>query len=238
MFNNLSKILHWFFRKRIRLITISAGIFLFGIAGAILACEWIVTLAAKGNVFTTVSTTPHCPVGLVLGCGQYLANGRNNLYFRYRIDAAEKLYKAGKVDVLIVSGDNHRKGYDEPSAMKSALIHRGVPAEKIHCDYAGFRTLDSVIRAKEVFCSDRVVVISQRFHDERAIFIGKARGIDTLAFAARDVSSRGGLRTRIRERLARVKAVLDVTLLQKKPKFLGEKIPVITTNSPPKNTSI
>lgn len=197
-----------------------------GIGCLILACEFMVKKSSKGKIFSTVETTPHCPVGLVLGCSQYLANGRQNLYFRYRIDAAEKLYKAGKVDVLIVSGDNHRKGYDEPSDMKSALIKRGVPAENIQCDYAGFRTLDSVIRARKVFCSDRIIVISQLFHGQRAIFIGNARGIDTLAFAARDVSRRAGLKTKLRERLARVKAVMDVTVLRKQPKFLGKKFPV------------
>ncbi|MDT8389185.1 MAG: ElyC/SanA/YdcF family protein [Lentisphaeria bacterium] len=211
---------------------IAALIFPIGAGCVILTCELMVITSSHGKIFSSVDTTPHCPVGLVLGCGQYLANGRENLYFRYRIDAAEQLYKAGKVDVLIVSGDNHRKGYDEPSDMKNALIKRGIPAEKVHCDYAGFRTLDSVIRARDVFCCNRMTVISQRFHGQRAVFIGNARDIDTLGFAARDVSSRAGLKTKLRERLARVKAVMDVTILRKQPKFRGEKIPVLTASRP------
>lgn len=203
-----------------------------GIVAVIFACELMVKKSSRGKIFITVDTTPYCPVGLVLGCGQYLANGRENLYFRYRIDAAEQVYKAGKVDVLIVSGDNHRKGYDEPGDMKNALIQRGIPAENIQCDYAGFRTLDSVIRAREVFCCNKLLVISQRFHGQRAVFIGNARGIETAAFAARDVSRRAGIKTKLRERLARVKAVLDVTVLRKQPKFLGQKIPLPVAKKP------
>lgn len=201
------------------------------VAGIVFLGERAVNKGAEGRVFSSAEKIPHRPVGLVLGCARTLADGRENLYFRYRMDAAAELFNSGKVDVLIVSGDNHRTGYDEPTEMKDALVSRGIPAARIQCDYAGFRTLDSIVRAKKVFCADRITVVSQRFHGQRAAYVGRARGLDVLVFAARDVSRRAGFRTCVRERLARVKAVLDVSILDKQPKFLGEKIPVVATGA-------
>jgi len=198
------------------------------LGGTLWACERAVSKAAERRTFDSVERVPYRPVGIVLGCSKHVAGGRLNLYFRYRIAAAAELYKAGKVDYLIVSGDNHRVGYDEPTDMKESLVEMGIPAERVQCDYAGFRTLDSVVRAGKVFCSDRITVISQRFHGERAVYIGNCHGLDVIAYNARDVRGRSGLRSACRERLARVKAVLDVNVLHKQPRFLGDQIPVGT----------
>jgi len=143
------------------------------------------------------------------------------------MEAAEKLYNAGKVEYFIVSGDNRKKGYNEPEDMRADLIRRGVPADKIYLDYAGFRTLDSVIRCKEVFGQEDITIISQKFHNERATFLAKAKGIKNVhAFNARDVSrqyGRSAVKVKIREVGAKTYAVLDL-VFNKKPKYLGEKV--------------
>lgn len=168
---------------------------------------------------------PANDIALLLGTSKYAVNGEN-LYFKYRIDAAANLYHAGKIKHFIVSGDNHIDYYNEPEQMKKSLIERGVPAEKITCDYAGFRTLDSVIRLKKVFMTSKVTIISQKFHLQRAIFIAKHNGIDAVGYAAEDVSNNYSIKTQIRELLAKPKAVLDVFVLNKQPKFLGEEIKI------------
>ena len=137
------------------------------------------------------------------------------------------MYKAGKVSKILVSGDNHSKDYDEPSYMKQALMERGVPESDIILDYAGFRTLDSVVRCKKVFGQERMTIISQGYHNARAIYLAKNSGIDTIGCDAKDIK-----RTRTyyiygigREALARVKMFVDL-VLDKQPKFLGEMIEI------------
>ncbi|MCT4586509.1 MAG: YdcF family protein [Carboxylicivirga sp.] len=189
------------------------------------ASNLIVENATGDKVFNSTQQIPHNKVGLLLGTGKMLSNGYVNLYYRYRIDAAVQLFKAGKVDYLLVSGDNSRKSYDEPSTIKADLIEKGVPAERIYLDYAGFRTLDSVVRCKAIFGQKSITVISQQFHNERAIYIAKNKGIDAVGFNAKGVSARYGFKTMVRERLARVKMMLDL-FFGKQPKFLGEKITI------------
>jgi len=135
------------------------------------------------------------------------------------------LYKAGKISFIVVSGDNSRKTYDEPTQMKADLVLGGVPEEVIFLDYAGFRTWDSVVRIKEIFSQDDFTIISQRFHNERAIYLAQRHGINAVAFNAKDVNKYYGLKTNIREKLARVKVFVDL-LTNKKPRFLGEKIEI------------
>jgi SanA protein len=168
---------------------------------------------------------PELPVALVLGCSPKIA-GRPNLFYVYRMDAAVRLYHAGRVRALIVSGDNGTKHYDEPTAMKEDLVRRGVPAKAVYCDHAGFRTLDSVVRAERIFGQKRFVVVSQRFHNERAVFLARRHGLQAEAFDARDVTGNPGLMTHLREYLARVQAVLDVTLLRTKPRFEGPPVEI------------
>ena len=181
---------------------------------------------AKPRVIENLDELPERKVGMVLGCAPMLTDGRPNLYFSYRIQAAAEIFNAGKVQYLLVSGDNSDPYYDEPTAMKKALMKAGVPEEKIVCDFAGLRTLDSVVRAKEVFLQDQFLLVSQPFHCKRAIYLGKAHGIDITAYPATDVSTSSGAKTQIREVFARVKALLDVTFLQTQPKHLGEPEPI------------
>lgn len=182
-------------------------------------------IAGHGRLHDDVAKVDGGAVGLVFGCDDRF-QGRENLYFRYRIDATEALWKAGKIRGIIVSGDNRHLNYNEPDKMRRALIARGVPAERIVCDYAGLRTLDSVVRAKEIFGVDKVVFISQRFQNERAAFLGRANGMEVTGFNARDVEGRGGFKTKAREIGARVKMWLDVHVLLTRPKHLGEPIPL------------
>lgn len=186
--------------------------------------EWRVQRAAAGRCFVDAAAVPHHRAAVVLGTGRVLRGGRLNAFFTTRVRAAATLFKAGRVDYLIVSGDNGHQGYDEPSDLKRDLIAAGVPPDRIYCDYAGFRTLDSVVRAKAVFGQDAFVIVSQRFHNERAVFLARAHGIDAVAFNAADVSGRNGLRARAREVLARAAAVLDVYVLRRGPKFLGPPV--------------
>lgn len=183
--------------------------------------------SAEGRVFDTAADLPDCEVALVLGCARVLPDGRRNLYFKHRIAAVVDLWESGRVQHVLVSGDNSRKDYDEPTDMKEALVEAGLPAERIHCDYAGFRTLDSVVRARDVFQLDRFVVVSQPFHVERALYIARELGIEAYGYTARDVGGRAGMKTRAREDLARVKAVLDVKVLDTQPKFRGEPVPIL-----------
>lgn len=178
--------------------------------------------ASRGRIFEEVSRVPKTKVGLVFGTTDRV-NGRENLYFRYRIEAAAALWKAGKLETLIVSGDNQSRYYNEPDKMRRALIGKGIPEDRIVCDYAGLRTLDSVVRAKEIFGADSILFISQRFQTERAIYLAKANGIDAYGFDAKDVEVHAGLRTKVREVGARVKMWLDVNFLHTRPKHMGEK---------------
>lgn len=177
-------------------------------------------------VYDDLYDIPHNQVGLLLGTSKQLRNGHTNLYFKYRIDAAVRLYKANKINFILVSGDNSLKSYNEPRDMMKALIERGIPQEVIYLDYAGFRTLDSVVRSNKIFGQKRMTVISQKFHNSRAIYIAQHHGIDAIGFNAQDVTLSSGFKTQLREKLARVKAFLDLYLLNKQPKFLGERIKI------------
>jgi SanA protein len=162
-------------------------------------------------------------VGLLLGTGKYNADSSINYYYKYRIDAVISVMRAKKIGYLIISGDNSRSDYDEPSMMRADLINAGIDSSRIFLDYAGFRTFDSIVRAREVFGQTSITVISQHFHNQRAVFIAGREGISAIGFNARDVSAKSGFKVVVREKLARVKVFADY-LLGNKPRFLGPKI--------------
>lgn len=206
--------------KRLAIIGLLA--FLLGV-GLIIYANVTAVWASRGKLFNDVKDLPPAKVGLVFGTSDRF-QGRENRYFRYRIDAAVDVWKAGKVETLIVSGDNRSKYYNEPQKMKDALVEEGVPASRIVCDYAGLRTLDSVVRAKEIFGLNKILVISQRFQNERAIYIAQAHGMEAYGYNAEDVELQAGSKTKIREVGARVKMWLDVNFLDTAPIHLGKKI--------------
>ena len=147
------------------------------------------------------------------------------MYFEYRIRATIQLYKSGKIKYVLVSGDNGNNNYDEPTAFKNELISRGIPAEKIYLDYAGFRTLDSVIRAHAIFGQSSFTIISQKFHNERAIYLAEKKRLNVVGYNAEDLTTNAGMKTKVREIFARTKAFLDI-LFGVGPKFYGEKITI------------
>lgn len=169
----------------------------------------VIADAGSGRLFNDVSIIPYNKTGLLPGTSKLLKNGHINPYYLYRIDAAVKLLAAGKIKYVIISGDNGRLEYNEPALMRADLIGAGVDSSVIFADYAGFRTFDSVIRLKEVFGQDSVTIISQQFHNEWAIYIAERENIDAIAFNAKDVSIAMGRRTQLREKLARVKVLMD-----------------------------
>ncbi len=188
---------------------------------------------------------PYNRVGVLLGTSPNVAIGRPNEFFTNRIIAASTLYKKGKIDFILVSGDNSHQSYNEPREMMKALIKEGVPKERIIADYAGFRTIDSIIRAKHVFMLNKATIISQEFHNERAIFIARANGINAIGFNASMPSSYlSSFRVEFREFFAKIMCVFDVYFLNSQPKFLGEPIaigdapmPKLPTNKPKQLTS-
>lgn len=182
-----------------------------------------VSSSTKDQLFDEIDQVPHHKVGMVLGTSKYLNGGQLNYYFTYRIEAAAQLYHAGKIDFIVVSGDNSRENYNEPKDMEEALIERGVPKDRIYLDYAGFRTLDSVYRMQAIFNEDAFTIISQPFHNERAVYIANHLNLKTVGFNAQDVTRKYGFKTLLREKFARVKVLLD-HFIDKKPKYLGPQI--------------
>lgn len=187
--------------------------------------NWAIRSNAEGKIFDRVSECPEVKTALVLGTSRINKHGNENLYFAYRIKAAVELYRAGKVKYILVSGDNSIKTYDEPTDMKNALVAAGIPANRIFLDYAGFRTLDSMERALKVFGQKEVIVVSQRFHNERAIYLGEHFGMTVYGYNAKDVAKMGGFKTKVRERFARMKVFWDI-LFGVDSKFLGEKVEI------------
>lgn len=209
-------------RKKIFIILIS--LIVLGITAPFLA-DVLVAQKTKNTHFFDLKDLPNKKVGLVLGTSKYLSNGNINLYYKYRIDATVELFNAGKIQYILVSGDNRKEHYNEPETMKADLIAAGIPEDKIVLDYAGFRTLDSMLRCKEVFGETDIIVISQKFHNERAIYIAQANGMNVLGYNAKDVNKKAGIKVAIREKFARVKMLLDLTF-NKQAKFYGPKIDI------------
>lgn len=185
----------------------------------------LVMINAQGKTFDDVSQLPKHRVGLVLGTSNRLVGGYTNPYFTYRVNAASEAIAQDKVEYLLISGDNGTRGYNEPIEFKKALLKKGVPSDKIVLDYAGFRTLDSVVRAQAVFGQNSLTIISQKFHNERAIYLAEHNNIEAVGFNARTLNHRLGWKVLVREYFARVKVFLDI-LLNVQPKFLGEPLPI------------
>lgn len=187
----------------------------------LLICNQIVVHNAKGKVFSELDSIAPTEWGLLLGTTPQTRIGRlPNQFFIYRIDAAEQLYKAGVIKSILISGDeNSLDGVNEVVCMKDSLVARGVDAKDIVLDGKGFRTLDTVVRAVKVYDIHSFVVISQRFHNERAIYLTEHLGLDVhdiYGYNAADATSSLSILTYIREYFARVKVFLDL-LTDKEP---------------------
>lgn len=189
---------------------ILSALFLVGaaaLAGTLLAwlAERRLGQMAEAWSFSDVARVPPVDVALVLGTAPIGPEGGPNRYFVYRLDAAAALWKAGKVKYLIVSGSG-----EEPTAMRAGLIERGVPAEAIYRDPAGYRTWDSVLRARDLYGRKRIVIVSQRFHLDRALFIARREGIEAWGLEARDVDTPYSVFTELRRYPSALRAYYDV----------------------------
>jgi len=208
-------------KKLLRLL----AIFILAPILLLLLCNQSINSAADGKTFYKTADIPKNKVGLVLGTSKKLSSGHPNPYYDYRITATVRLFKADKIEFVLVSGDNGSRYYNEPTAFKKDLVAAGIPAGKIFLDYAGFRTLDSMVRAKVVFGLHEVTVISQKFHNQRAIYLAERKGLKAIGYNAKDVSGQNGLKVHFREYFARVKVFVDL-IFNTQPKFFGEKIEI------------
>jgi len=217
----------FFKRSRRLLVFLTIATAVAPVAGLlfVLAANLYTTTSTRSLVYSDPAALPGRDVALVLGAN------RRTYHLQNRLQAAARLYEAGKVRHVLVSGDNHSADYDEPSAMRRRLIELGVPEEAITCDYAGFRTLDSVVRAKRIFGLDRLTIVSQEFHDYRALLIARRHGIDAVAFCAEEPPEGHRQVTRKREVLARALTVLDLYVLNRQPRFLGDEEPILLSGA-------
>lgn len=186
---------------------------------------WVVT-STSNQVLTDFNLLPDKGVALVLGTSHRMVDGSPNPFFHNRMATAAELYKEGKIARFIVSGDNRTKYYNEPAEMQKALIKLGVPIEAITLDYAGLRTLDSIVRCKEIFGQAKIIIITQPFHSYRALFISHFYNMNAVALVAREPAQEAAPRVYLREYLARTKAILDLYVLGTTPRHLGEKEPI------------
>ncbi len=209
------------FRKLINIVLLGIVFLLFFVIG----CNVWVINSGSGFMVNNIQELPENKVALVLGTARRVKGGFKNIYFYNRINAAADLYFKGKVKHLILSGDNRHSSYNEPHDMRNALLERGVPESAITLDYAGFRTLDSIIRCNKIFKQKKFTIISQQFHNYRAIFIARSHDLEVVAYNA-DNHPSPKFKVTFREWLARCKAVLDIYMFNMQPKFLGEQIDI------------
>lgn len=212
-------------RKWVRRTLKLSGLSILGVIAFVGLTNYSVLSQANGLIYTRTDQIPAEPVAIVLGSSPRLGAVKNP-YFEHRMDAAASLYRSGKVSKLLVSGDNSTKNYDEPTAMRDSLIARGVPTAAIVLDYAGFRTLDSIIRAKKVFGVQRCAIVTDDFHLPRALYIAANEGIDAVGFQTEPVPHSVSPWTYVREVGARSLVWLDLHVLNRQPRFLGPKEPL------------
>jgi SanA protein len=206
-------------------IVLGAAVFL--LLAVLGVCNYWVVESASPQMYSDLAAIPKNDVALVLGTSNFTRAGTTNLHFKNRIEAAAELYKSGKVKHLLLSGANHVAYYNEPQNMRQALLKLGIPDKAMTLDYAGLRTFDSMIRARKIFGLHKLTVVSQEFHNYRALFIGNHRGLDAIAFNAQEAPLEQTFETEVREYFARVNAVLDLYVMDTQPRFLGKRERVI-----------
>ncbi len=194
-----------------------SALLLFAIAVFAVSNLWVISYCPQ----TEIAVVLPREYALVLGTSKFTKSGMVNPYYRYRILAASELYLSGKVKKIIASGDNGTRYYNEPATMRADLIEAGVAKEDIILDFAGFRTLDSVARCKLKFGVTDPIIVTQKYHSHRAVFLAKSYGMDSAtAYAAKSPEGASfRIRNETREAFARVKAVFDVKFLGVRPKF-------------------
>src|SRR4051812_6536918 len=191
---------------------------------------WIVR-SARDCIYTDLATVPQNDIALVLGTGPFTAKGNTNLHFIVRVKAAAALLKSGKVKHLLLSGDNHIRGYDEPTEMKNALLKLGVPESAMTLDYAGLRTLDSMERARKIFGKMKMTIVTEDSHAARSVFLARHFEIEPVLLCAEELPPMWTNNMRVREMAARVLALFDVYVWHRGARHLGEQIQIhVATN--------
>ena len=214
---------------RVQRIVVAAGLAIalaaLSVTGSVFWVSRHIDATADPYLYDDLRDLPHRNVGLVLGTSRNRSGGLNEFYSA-RIEAAAQLFHSRKIGHIIVSGSNPSRFYNEPAVMKRDLIDRNVPPDSITEDTAGLRTLDSVVRADKVMGQDSFVVVSQRSHAARAVFLGLEFGLDVIGYCASDPPGPALLSAKLREYGARFKAMLDVTVLDTQPSFLGKPVSI------------
>ena len=205
----------------LKIITLIIGV----IVSAVLLADLSISLSTSSQLYKNIEMLPSQETALVLGTSKYIRRTLNP-YYQYRIDAAIELYKQNKVTHFLLSGDNAHRSYNEPWTMKRDLLKAGIPEENITLDYAGFRTLDSVQRATQIFDANSLTIVTQKFHCQRAVFIANHFSMDTVCLVVPSPTGWANTKIRVREILARTKALLDLYIFNVQPKFLGPKEPI------------
>ena len=206
--------------KTVKIVVCAFGVLIVVCLALMLICNQIVVNNARGKAFSDIDSIKYNKVGLLLGTTPQARIGRiKNYFFIYRIDAAEELYKAGKIEKILISGDeNSLDGINEPECMRDSLVARGVPASDIILDGKGYRTICSVFNANKVYGLKSFTIISQKFHNERALYQAEHLGLDVenlQAYNAKMPQSRRAYITTIREYFARVKMFWDLVTSDK-----------------------
>lgn len=172
-------------------------------------------------------------VAIVFGTSHWTRSGFRNPYFHSRMRTSAQLIADQRVSHLLISGDNRTQSYNEPRAMWRDLSRRGVPADQLTMDFAGFSTYDTLVRARDVFQLDNALLVTQRWHLPRAIFIGRALGMDVTGCAADDEAAAGEWRLKLREWVARVATLGDLYVWGREPYFLGPAEPIDVQGAEP-----
>lgn len=208
--------------NRVSFPKIFLGIVIF-IVFIVIVSNLIVVLVSNKYLNDDISTVKPVKTAVVLGTSRFVKSGSPNPWFHYRISAAAELYHSGKIEYLILSGDNRTPYYNEPEQMRRELSKYGIPDSVMYLDYAGLRTLDSMVRSGKIFDQDTIIVVSQKYHNQRAVFLAKVHGIHATGYNAKSPDARQGIRTNTREVFARVKVFIDI-ISRKQPRHLGEKV--------------
>ncbi|CCN34120.1 Protein sanA [Vibrio nigripulchritudo SO65] len=220
----------WLWLKKAFLIAFVSA---FTLSVALILVDRWVSWQTQDKIFYEAESLPNHDVAMVLGTSKYIGKKLNDFYTN-RISTAIQLFQDNKVTSYLLSGDNAHRSYNEPWTMKRDLLKAGVPEDAIYLDYAGFRTLDSVVRAKEIFEADDFIIITQAFHCERALYIADYHDINAVCLAVPGPEGTSGWFVRLREVLARANALVDLYIIDKQPKFLGPKVPIENIEGPQK----
>lgn len=219
-----------------RSLTALGILFVLFLSGIVLI-DRLISWQTQDSIYHDIANVPKFDIGLVLGTSKYIGHTLNT-YYSHRIEAAIELHRRGKVTTFLLSGDNAHRSYNEPWTMKRDLLKAGIQEGNIHLDYAGFRTLDSIVRAKEIFLADHFLIITQDFHCERALYIAQYHHINAKCLAVPGPVETSGLSIRVREVFARTKAFLDLYILHSQPKFFGPVSPIKESNPQVSSTDL